>query len=326
MTMDKLIECCDDKNYAAFLEFIKNQCPNVSNIGTVLSKVPQYENFEQLFSAGLKDIINTNLFDKTINDIPKSLIKVAKDKEIKISNRFCDYWKENINGHCLAYNMEYISLSDKDVYNILSVERYDGDVSLSYYSLFNKLQSEYGYTAKALLLYIDQLKTFEAIDNVSYAMVEIYDYARMMNEISPKFDKYPRHFLTTHKIACRNYNRLKKEFSEELFRKRIDRGLEFSYKDYQFIYPNSIEEIKNEAVQQNNCVASYIDYVLDGKCHILFLRKKDNLNESLVTIEVRENKIVQARRRFNDPVTKEEQVAIDKWNENFSKIRRKQVA
>lgn len=68
---------------------------------------------------------------------------------------------------------------------------------------------------------------------------------------------------------------------------------------------------------QNNCVASYIDKVIDGQCHILFLRKKNKPDESLVTIEVRNNHIVQARRRFNDDVTVEDQKAIDAFNKKF---------
>ncbi|WP_262743874.1 PcfJ domain-containing protein, partial [Clostridioides difficile] len=39
-----------------------------------------------------------------------------------------------------------------------------------------------------------------------------------------------------------------------------------------------------------NCVSSYIQNVIDGKCHILFMRKKDNLSKSLVTIEVKKAK------------------------------------
>lgn len=141
-----------------------------------------------------------------------------------------------------------------------------------------------------------------------------------MNKINQKFDKYPRHFLTTHKIACRNYNRLKEQFDEDKFRERIDKSYECAFGDYRFIYPNSTDEIKEEAVRQNNCVASYINRVINGECHILFLRKNDSLGESLVTVEVRNNKIVQAKRKFNDPVTQEDQRAIDKWNNKFCKI------
>lgn len=140
----------------------------------------------------------------------------------------------------------------------------------------------------------------------------------VMSQLSLKFDKYPRHLLTTHKIACRNYNRMKKKFSEELFKKRINKQYECSFGDYIFIYPDSTQDIKDEATQQNNCVASYIDRVINGECHILFLRKKNKPDDSLVTIEVRNNKIVQARRRFNDPVTDEDQRVIDAFNKKFA--------
>ncbi len=322
MTMKQLIECCDDKKYAKFLDFVRKRNGNyISNIGTILSKIPNYSGYEQIFSAGFDDIVDANSFTMKINDIPKSLIKVARDRSIKISNRFCNYWKKNQDNHYIGYTLEYTSLDDTDLLNIWTSEKSEynrNTYKYDYYSYFNLLTEEYGYNAKALFLYLDTLKTFEAIENMSFLMGELYDYARMMKAISPKFDKYPRNFLTTHKIACRNYNRLKKEFSEDIFCSRINRDYECSFGDYQFIYPSSTQDIKDEAVAQNNCVASYIDDVLDGKCHILFLRKKDKPNESLVTIEVRNNRIVQAKRRFNENVTSEDQKAIDAFNKKFT--------
>ena len=141
----------------------------------------------------------------------------------------------------------------------------------------------------------------------------------MMRQISNKFDKYPRHFLTTHKIASRNYSRLSQQFEEDKFKARINKGMEKTFGDYTFIYPESTEAIKDEAVSQNNCVASYIKNVIEGNCHILFLRYKDSPDKSLVTIEVRKGKIVQARQKFNDPVSDEQQEVIDKWNTWYSK-------
>ena len=321
MTMKELIECCDDQKYAKFLKFVQNKSYySVYNIGTILSIVPRYAKFEQIFSAGFEDIVDSNYFSKTIHDIPKSLVKVARDRQIRISDRRCDFWKHNPDAHCIGYELDYISLTDENILNIWSYERgYRDETSntYKYESYFNTLIDDYGYNPKALFLYVDSLKTYEALGDISYIMRELYDYARMMKTISNKFEKYPRNFLTTHKIACRNYNRLKKEFSEEIFKSRIKTGYECSYKDYQFIYPKSTQEIKDEAVQQNNCVASYIDNVIDGKCHIMFLRKKDSLKDSLVTLEIRENKIVQAKRHFNEPVTEEDQKAIDYWNRKF---------
>ncbi len=324
LTIDSLCECCMDEQYGKFLRFVKKHGDynhrGINNIGTILDRVPHFSNFEQLFSAGIEEIVDSR-FKYTINDIPKGLIKLCKNHRIKLSNKFLDYYKLNPDAFILAYNLEYLSLTDYDIYNILSCE---GDyterdergyfVRRAYYSKFNKLITEYGYTAKALLNYLDFLKTFEAIENMENLISELVDYVTMMNRISPKFDKYPRHFLTTHKIACRNYNRLKEQFVEEDFRKQIDKRMERYIEGYSFIYPESTQDIKDEAVQQNNCVASYIKRVIEGDCHILFMRKKDSPEKSWVTIEVRNNKIVQARRRFNDPISDDEKVIVNKWN------------
>jgi hypothetical protein len=180
------------------------------------------------------------------------------------------------------------------------------------------LLNEYGYTAKALLTYIDYLKTFEAMDGMDSMLRELEDYARMMKEISPKFDKYPRHFLTTHKIASRNYNRLKHEFDENKFKNRINPEMERTFEKFCFIYPKCIQDIKDESVQMSNCVSSYVQKVIDGQCDILFLRYKDSPDKSLVTIEVCNGKIVQALQRYNHPLTTEQREIVDKWNKWYA--------
>ena len=321
-SLNELFDCCVDKQYAKFLKFIAtSEYYEITNIGTMLNRVPRYAKYEQIYSAGFEDIVDRFL-NYTINEIPKALIKVAKTHSVKINNDLIKFWKENPDAYNLAFQLEYLSLDDKNLNDILKLYDLKYNCDTHTYireSYVNILINKYGYNAKSLFLYLDTLKTFEAIDKMETLLGELCDYANMMSTISPKFDKYPRHFLTTHQIAVRNYNRLKKEFSEELFKKRINKDYECTYKDYVFIYPNCVQDIRDEAVSQNNCVASYIDKVIDGNCHILFLRKKSSLKESLITIEVRDDKIVQAKRRFNYPVTKEDQEAIDYWNNKFSK-------
>lgn len=330
LTIDQLCDNCVDKQYGKFLRFIKNKGSyhgrDIYNIGTILKRVPDFANYEQLFSAGFENFVGGD-FSYGINDIPKGLVKLCKHKQITLSDNFLRYYKLNPDAYLLAYNLEYVSLTDQDVYNILShshsVKEYYGEMYWQYryvsVSTFNDLIKEYGYTAKALMLYIDFLKTYEAMEDVGFLITEIHDYASMMKKISAKFDKYPRHFLTTHQIACRNYNRLKVQFDEEMFKKRIDKGMEKTFGNYCFIYPENTQDIKDEAVQQNNCVASYINDVINGRCHILFLRKKDDIQKSLVTIEVRQGKIVQALQRFNHPLNEEQQEAVDKWNKWYAK-------
>lgn len=330
LSMNELCDSCTDVQYGKFLRFVQKHGDHynrgISNIGTILNRVPEFARFEQIFSAGIEEIVGGS-FSYKIGDIPKGLIKLCQAHQIILSDNFLNFYKANPDAYLLAYNLEYTTLTDRNVYAILSHEQsvkdYYGNNTWEYHwkkvSTFNNLIKDFGYTAKALLHYIDYLMTFEAIDDMNFIMKELYDYASMMQRISPKFDKYPRHFLTTHKIACRNYNRLKQQFVEEDFQKQIDKGMEKSFGDYCFIYPECTQDIKDEAVQQNNCVSSYIQRVIDGECHILFLRKKDQPDKSLVTVEVKKGKIVQALQRFNNPLNDEQREVVDKWNKWFAK-------
>lgn len=328
LTLDELFNCCTDQNYANFLKFVQREgTRDANNIGTILKYVPEYSKYEQIFSAGFEDVFNMYEFKYdsfSISDIPRSLIKVAKNHQIKINKFMVDNWKKNPDAYYLAYQLDYISLNDNDLTALFNKKNYNYRVG--YFSAFSELINKYNYNAKSLLLYLDQLKTFEALDDMRDLIEELYDYVKMMDTISKKYDKYPRHFLTTHQIASRNYNRLKREFPEELFKQRINKEYECTYKDYVFIYPDCVQDIKTEAASQNNCVASYIDRVIDGSCHILFLRKKDHPKDSLVTIEVVNNKIVQAKRRFNYPVTQEDKEAIDYWDKKFSEKKERKIA
>lgn len=320
--IDKIIDSCIDVAYAEFLSFLKKKYSwHISNVGTFLSMIPENSKYEQVFSAGFKADQIPSDFEYRIGDLPKSLIKIAKENHIELSNHLVDYWKENIDAHVIGFELSFMSLNNDDILKIYCKEqRFGRDYfNSSFKSLFNIIINEYNYNAKSLLLYFDYLKTHEALENVGYAVRELYDYIKMMTEISDKFEKYPRNFLTTHKIACRNYNRLKKEFEEANFKKQINKDYECTLGDYVFIYPESTQDIKDEAVQQSNCVASYIQDVIDGYCHILFLRKKNQKDKSLVTIEVDpvRNIIIQAKGKFNRDTTEKENKAIEAWNKKF---------
>lgn len=314
LTVEELCNSINDKNYADFIRFVMNQRNRYNrkaeNISTILSSVPRYSKYEQFFSAGLGNLVANNL-KYSINQIPKGLIKICRKYEVEINNGIVESYIDNPDFYNAAFNMEFESITTKQLFEILSNQgwRCDG-------TYVKRLVNNYGYNFKSLMKYIDNLVTYEGLDATGYYGVirELYDYANMMNEISNKFDKYPRYFLSTHRIASRNYNRLKKQFEEEKFKKRIDKSMEKTFGDYTFIYPDCTQDIKDESVAMNNCVSSYINRVIEGNCHILFLRKTNTPDESLVTIEVRNNRIVQALQKYNNPLTNEQQEVVNMWN------------
>lgn len=320
-TINQLIEDCIDKNYGRFLKFIKDDYScnnfNISNIGTILEKVELYKKYEQIFSAGVKKVRRDISVD--FKDIPKGLIKLCKEKDCELNQHLIDDYTYNPNVFNVVFNIDYISLTDYDIFKIINCDyKKDRSTNYKYKSKALQLVNECGYNIKPLFKYFDYLATHEALD-VYEIISTLYDYVNMMSKISNKYDKYPRNLLTTHAIAIRTYNRLKLEFDEKVFKNNRDESLEMTYKDYVFIYPKTTQDIKDEAVQMHNCVASYIQRVLDEECHILFLRKKNEPDKSLVTIEVRNNRIVQAYRVCNTPTTEEDNEAINAWNEKNNK-------
>lgn len=323
-----VIDCFDDENYKAFMRFVLkyfiNDCRDkkygrdgevdrVKNVGTFLSRLCFFSHFEQYFAAGICNI-NKSLTHR-LSEIPKQLLKIAKQHNFTLCEQLISDYNRNPDLFVNVLNVECDSISFGEKYtHVLKIanERYPR------LPVFYTLIRDYNYNPVALIKYIDYLITYEAL-TLNDAFSELQDYCSMMSVISPKYDKYPRNFLTTHRIASRNYERLKTQYPEEAFTCQRDTALEWSKEDYKVIYPSEIQDIRDEAVQQNNCVSSYIKNVIEGKCHIVFLRDKSNVDNSLVTMEIRDNRVVQAKGKFNRDVTVKEQYIIEKYNSYLSK-------
>ena len=107
---------------------------------------------------------------------------------------------------------------------------------------------------------------------------------------------------TAKKIKAR-YNKIKKNI----------------YENKKFIiYPTkSVEEMINESAQQNNCVKTYADRVAKGQCDIYFMRLVNELEKSLVTVEVQDNKVVQQRIKNNMDTTPDQKRFLKKWEKEI---------
>ncbi len=91
--------------------------------------------------------------------------------------------------------------------------------------------------------------------------------------------------------------------------------------DKYIIFPaDSINSLIDESNNQSNCVRTYCNMVSNNECQIYFMRHKDSINKSFVTIEVRNNKVVQAKTRFNNDVPHEIMNIINKWEKTLIPI------
>lgn len=148
---------------------------------------------------------------------------------------------------------------------------------------------------------------------------EYFDYIRMSIElgydITDKKVLYPENFMQVHDRLFLQYEILKNTEIENSIKSLSNvLGFNFYEDDKYIIFPaNSIESMIDEGSQQHNCLRTYISSYGNNECQIYFMRAKSEKDKSFVTIEVRNNKIIQARARFNEEPSKEIMGILRKW-------------
>ena len=74
-----------------------------------------------------------------------------------------------------------------------------------------------------------------------------------------------------------------------------------------------MEALQDESKQQKNCVRTYAEDYANGESDIYFMRKVDNPEKSLVTVEVERNRVVQSRIKHNKKPNKMQIKFLNKW-------------
>lgn len=107
------------------------------------------------------------------------------------------------------------------------------------------------------------------------------------------------------------------EWNEKIMSSNKKRNMDYEYEDDEFtaFYPTNIKEYVMEAENQSNCLLGYLDNFVRNKTDIMLLRRSNEKNQSLVTMEIEDNRIVQARARFNETPSEE----IQQWIDNYAR-------
>ncbi len=141
-------------------------------------------------------------------------------------------------------------------------------------------------------------------------------------------DKYPDSLLTMHHVLCKETIALAEraaaeESAEQAERDRglwaevVDRAepMLFEKGGFAIVTPTCAEDMMDEARQQRNCLASYIDRAKAGETSIFFVRALKAPDKSLVTVEVNPEtkRIAQAYGPCNSKVFGLEADFIREW-------------
>jgi hypothetical protein len=214
-------------------------------------------------------------------------------------------------------------------------ETYNYSFCFSHYgfsSFKNRLSdlAKHGYEYKRLMDYIfrdlpEQGISASMVSGVDLEQLNILvDYVRMSSEMNRDFEKYPRYLKTAHDIAMKNYKVKQSQTLILKYEKIVEnlKNMEFKNDKYCIVAPPTLQSIVQEGSALHHCVASYIDRVVEGQTTIMFLRTVEEPETSLVTVELRNKTIGQARGHSNRNINKEESDFLEEykdWLENKSK-------
>ena len=203
----------------------------------------------------------------------------------------------------LLYNKKNIKL----IKNILKLGRTEDIEEVSQYVKLEKL-----------LKYKKEQKEFSLPSYLDY----IRNLQKLDVPITGKRIVYPENFIEAHDKMLRKVKAIKcdnKKIDKKITERynKLERNI-FSNEIF-FIRPaRSLEDLKNEAEQQNNCVyRNYSEDYAFGDTDIYFMRENIEPDKSLITIEVKNGHIRQKEQKNHGSLSEEQNKILDFWEHNI---------
>ena len=274
----------------------------------VLANVGFSEKFLEgfIYSLYYKDC-NNHTKPHEILGIEKYMIKYIKD--FNVWNR---EFKESLNWMHKKFgadNVKYMFELSDETEGLTSLLR-------NLYT-FKELINTFHYDFKRLIKYIFIDVRYQGLVSPRDTLSILKDANVMAKKIGVELsEKYPKSLKLTHDVLTMNYNSMVKEENKKAFDDMYEdwkNRYEYHNDKFSIITPKTPDDIVLEGSNQNNCVASYVDSVRNKKCVILFLRRTKSKDVSEVTIEIRENKIVQIKAFANRNISKEHEEFVKEW-------------
>lgn len=154
-------------------------------------------------------------------------------------------------------------------------------------------------------------------DYFAFGLNQYLDYLRMQTEMYGKVkEKYPQYWISEKQMLNNKYNSWKKLQSLEIKSINQEDLKKYEYEDnvFKVVVPQLNVDILDEAQQQQHCLATYLDRIIAGNTHIIFIRTKLNPDDSLLTVEITpDGRIVQVRGFQNRQYTSLEYSFMKDW-------------
>lgn len=223
------------------------------------------------------------------------------------------YYEEDVEGNRVQYlidNLEYLNIIEEK-YGISGVNNFihefheAADIVRFGDYRFGNILDEYEFKCELFIDYIIHESIRQGFVGNSI-IAHWYDTLNMQKSIYGKVvDKYPEHLDSLHTKLSYMVKVRNRAYDKERWLAAVEKAKELEHTNqfYCVTVPKTREELCDEATQQSNCVAGYFSRMVEGVCTILFLRNRKTPEKSWITVEVRDNAIVQAKLARNRDLT-----------------------
>lgn len=149
------------------------------------------------------------------------------------------------------------------------------------------------------------------------------DWRKEIKKIKSVNDLYNIHDRCTRIINIlaerRRQNAEKEEREEEAryvakYLPKLEKAYEYENEHFMIVVPKSKAEIQTEGSRLHHCVAGYAMRHVRRSTTILFVRKKEHLNEPFYTIEVQDNRVIQIHGMCNKWIGNDPDAARFVWH------------
>jgi hypothetical protein len=301
-----------DIKFKKFFEVVKKFNEGCVSLSTFITRMYDHLHLEGYITENIEFEIERYYWGERLVTVKhpitiytKPVLNFIKKHNIKLRRSFEEFYMDNkdyLNTMLLKMQTEDFTIEEQmEVWTILQNDH------------FKTLVEEYKCDPMSLLKYVMRyLKPFENIEHHD-ALSSLDDYYRMAARIGRKVKKYPKYLNSMHDILTANYNSYKQTYDERAFLKRKRDDLIYADTDYCIVLPESTKDVVREGTELNHCVASYVDKIIKGETYIMFLRCIKTKEASLVTVEVKNNEIVQAKGSYNRKMNDEEKAFMTKF-------------
>lgn len=305
------------KEYTGGITFEKlswTPCINVNGICNIITNKSLQNihkhgiNAEYLESHKLEEL--SDMLDKNSKLVRYFLSEYEGDSKI-------GYYKFNILREIFKFYEEFGFNNTKYLIDCLKEAEFLHDDYI-YISGLIKSMKKYNLNVITFIEYITFGLKRQGVVHIDSGVARLYsDYLDMSYYVYGVVkEKYPKYLRTQHDMIQYKYN-LWMKYKKDLLifeNSKEHEELAYSNKDYCIMTPKSAQDLLDEAVNNNSCLASYISKIAKKETLVVFLRRKEDPEETFITIEVKDKKIMQvegySNRYYFDNSVKE---FIEKW-------------